>query len=134
MLAAASVPPEPRAKCVTGGEQWLLHRPTPRVDVAVKDDAVEMTPEFPGVKREELDVSVSDHTLPIRGTTSYAEEKKEAAYDQRERHKGEFSRTVVLPADGAGEVPGKLHSPTHPWVPGRERQALEPGPRGMISP
>ena len=87
---------------------WLelgasLERPMPRVDVVDKDDGVEVTVELPGVKKDELDVSVSNNTLTIRGATSHEEKEEKGEYYRREIRRGEFSRTVALPADVNGD-------------------------------
>ena len=50
------------------------------------------------MKKEDLDVSVSDDLLTIRATTKYEEEKEEGEYHRCEMRHGEFSRSVSLPA------------------------------------
>jgi len=80
-----------------------LERPMPRVDVVDKDDEVEVTAELPGVKKEDLDVSVSDNTLTIRSSTSHEEKEEKGEYYRREIRKGEFFRNVALPADVNGD-------------------------------
>ncbi len=82
---------------------FSLEQPVPRVDVVDKDDEVEVTAELPGVKKEELDVSVSDSTLTIRGSTSHEEKEEKDAYYRREIRQGEFSRTIALPAGIDGD-------------------------------
>lgn len=76
---------------------------TPRVDVIDQEDKVIVRAEVPGVKKDDLDVSLSDDAVTIRGTTRHEEEKKEGEYYRRELSEGEFSRTVPLPADVDGE-------------------------------
>ncbi len=78
-------------------------RPVPRVDVVEKDDAVEVTAELPGVKKGELDVSVSDDILTICGSTRHEENEEKGEYYHREIRQGEFSRTLALPAGVDGE-------------------------------
>ena len=92
-------------------EDWLpwsefetsFERPMPRVDVVDKDEAVEVTAELPGVKKDELDVTVSDNTLTIRGSTSHEEKEEKGEYYRREIHQGEFARTIALPAGVDGD-------------------------------
>ena len=50
-----------------------------------------------GVNKEDLDVSISDNTLTIRGTLSSGEEADTENYHLQECYWGEFSRTVTLP-------------------------------------
>jgi HSP20 family protein len=76
------------------------------VDMYETDDAVIVKTAVPGIKPEELDVSVTGDTLTIKGETSAEEEIKEENYIRRERRYGAFSRSLALPvsvvADKAG--------------------------------
>lgn len=71
----------------------------PAVDVIDRPDHVLVRAEIPGVKKEDLDISVSDNMVTIRGTTKHEEEKKEEQYYRREMSRGEYSRSISLPAD-----------------------------------
>lgn len=50
-----------------------------------------------GVNRDDLDVSISDNTLTIKGTLSSGEEIDAENYHIQECYWGEFSRTLALP-------------------------------------
>jgi HSP20 family protein len=50
-----------------------------------------------GVNKSELDVSISDNTLSIRGTLSAGNEDNVENYFLQECYWGEFSRSLVLP-------------------------------------
>lgn len=50
-----------------------------------------------GVNKEDLDVSISDNTLTIRGTLSSGDEHDAENYHLQECYWGEFARTVTLP-------------------------------------
>lgn len=50
-----------------------------------------------GVNKAELDVSISDNTLTIRGTLSAGSEEGVENYFLQECYWGEFSRSIVLP-------------------------------------
>lgn len=50
-----------------------------------------------GVNKEDLDVSISDNTLTIRGTLSSGDETDAVNFHLQECYWGEFSRTVTLP-------------------------------------
>ena len=54
--------------------------------------------ELPGIKSEELDISVTGDTLSIAGERKISEEKGDVKYHRREREAGKFSRVVNLPA------------------------------------
>jgi len=71
----------------------------PAVDVIDRPDHIVVRAEVPGVKKEDLDVSVSDNLVTIRATTKHEEEKEEGQYYRREMSRGEYSRSVSLPAD-----------------------------------
>ena len=50
-----------------------------------------------GVNKSELDVSISDNTLTIKGTLSAGEDEGVENYFLQECYWGEFSRSIVLP-------------------------------------
>jgi HSP20 family protein len=71
----------------------------PRVDVVDKEEDVLIRAEIPGVKKEDLDVSVTDHTVIIRGEAQQESAEEEGEYYLREMSYGAFSRSIPLPAD-----------------------------------
>ena len=54
--------------------------------------------ELPGLKAEDLDISVTGDTLSIAGERKMPVEDEKAQYHRREREAGKFSRIVSLPA------------------------------------
>jgi HSP20 family protein len=61
--------------------------------------------EVPGLKREDIDVTVEDNTLTLRGEKKHESEVKEEQLHRIERQYGSFSRTFSLPATvDAGKV------------------------------
>ncbi len=78
-----------------GGAQVRM----PRVDIIDKDEQVLIRAEMPGVRKEDLDVSVVGNTLTIRGISTHEEKEERGDYYRSEMSRGEFSRTVTLPAD-----------------------------------
>jgi len=54
--------------------------------------------ELPGVKAEELELSVTGDSLTLSGERKIAAEDENARYHRREREAGKFSRIVTLPA------------------------------------
>lgn len=75
----------------------------PKVDVIERDDEVVVKAEVPGVKKEDLDISVTDNTVTVRGCTSHELKEDAGDYYRMEMSRGEFSRTVALPADVDGD-------------------------------
>lgn len=70
----------------------------PSVDVIDRDDEVVVRAEVPGVDKKDLDVSMSDSEITIKGTTSREEKEEKGEYYRHEISRGSFSRTVTLPA------------------------------------
>jgi HSP20 family protein len=76
----------------------------PKVDILDHTDDIEVQAALPGVKKEDLEVSVTNQTITIRSSTK--EEKKEGEkgkYFRREISRGEFQRTLSLPDNVDGE-------------------------------
>lgn len=67
------------------------------VDMYETDDAIVVRAVVPGVKPEDLDVSVTGDTLTIKGETRAEEEVKEENYIRRERRYGSFCRSLLVP-------------------------------------
>ena len=84
------------------GEGGLEYR-MPRVDVIDRDEAVVVRAELPGVEKKDLDVSMTERTLTIKATTHRESEEEKGEYQRRETLRGEFLRTVTLPAEVNGE-------------------------------
>lgn len=76
----------------------------PAIDVAETDDGLEISADVPGVKADDLDVSVQGDTLVIKGEKSSDREEKEKDYHLVERRHGSFRRHIPLgfvPESGA---------------------------------
>ena len=69
----------------------------PATDVYETEDKVVVTVELPGLRPEDVKVSVEDSTLTISGKREFSDEVKEEHYHRIERRYGSFSRTVTLP-------------------------------------
>lgn len=71
----------------------------PAVDIIDREEELVVRAELPGMKKEDIDVSMSDNSVTISGQTKH--EAKEAAeqYYRCEISRGAFSRTVTLPAE-----------------------------------
>lgn len=71
----------------------------PALDVAVKDDAVIVEAELPGLKPEDIDISVQGNTLLITGEKRSEQEENRENYYHVERTWGSFRRSVALPTE-----------------------------------
>jgi HSP20 family protein len=58
---------------------------------------------LPGVKPEEVDITITDDTVTIKGEHKEEQETKEDDYLYRERYYGAFSRSVAIPVKVKGE-------------------------------
>jgi HSP20 family protein len=71
----------------------------PPVEVSEADGNVVVKMVVPGVEKEQLDISVADNTLTVRGELrKESEEKKKNFYRQEIRY-GSFQRAVPLPVE-----------------------------------
>ncbi|GIV68513.1 Hsp20/alpha crystallin family protein [Caldilinea sp.] len=68
------------------------------LDVAEKDDAFIIKASLPGVPAEDVEVTLTDNVLTIKGEVKEDKEIKEENYHLRERRFGTFMRSVTLPA------------------------------------
>ena len=68
-----------------------------KFDVSDSDDAIEVAAELPGIDEKDIDLTLSDGVLTLRGEKKAEEEKKERDYYLTERHYGSFSRSLRLP-------------------------------------
>lgn len=75
----------------------------PQVDVIDRDEEVVVRAELPGVDKKDLDVSMTDNTVTIKGTTQREEKEEKGDYYRHEIARGSFARTVTLPAEVDGE-------------------------------
>lgn len=70
----------------------------PLVNVTEGGDNYYVRAELPGMKAEDLDISVTGNSLSIAGERRIRAEDEKANYHRREREAGKFSRVISLPA------------------------------------
>jgi HSP20 family protein len=71
----------------------------PGMDLYQTDEAVVIKMGLPGVEPGDIQVSVTDGVLTVRGAVKEEKEEKEKTYHLRERRFGSFSRSVKLPSN-----------------------------------
>jgi HSP20 family protein len=71
----------------------------PKVDLVDRAKELVVRAELPGVEKKDLEVSMTEHTVTIRATTHHEDEKEEGEYFRKEMSRGEFLRTIPLPAE-----------------------------------
>jgi len=86
-----------------GGMPAPFEGRTPKVDVINRDKEVLVKAELPGVKKEDIDVQVSGNSVIIRASTKQEKTEEEGDYHRRELSRGEFMRSLTLPAEVDGD-------------------------------
>ena len=71
----------------------------PAIEMFDKEDKYVVKAELPGMKEEDIDVSISDDTLTIKGERQSENEVKEENYYCCERSYGSFFRSITLPTN-----------------------------------
>ena len=69
----------------------------PSVDLSETDDAIEVKVDLPGIKPDDVDISVSENRLTIQGERKEEKETKDKTRHRVERHYGSFYRSITLP-------------------------------------
>ena len=82
--------------------QWA-----PAVDVLTKDADLVIRAELPGLKQEDVDITLQNGLLTISGEHKVEEEQERANYHVKERRYGSFRRSMTLP-EGTDE--SKVHA------------------------
>jgi HSP20 family protein len=69
----------------------------PPVDIVEGKDKIELTVELPGFKENQVQLTVEDGLLTIRGERKFESEDKDENYHRIERSYGTFVRSFTLP-------------------------------------
>lgn len=72
---------------------------TPHVDIIDRDHEVFIKAELPGVDKDDVEVTLSDQSVTIKGSTKAEEKEEKGDYYRCEISQGAFSRTLALPAE-----------------------------------
>jgi HSP20 family protein len=78
---------------------WL-----PAVDVQETQDAFVLTADLPGVDPKNIDITMENGVLTLRGRRESEQTKEEHGYRRIERSHGEFFRRFTLPDSADGEA------------------------------
>jgi HSP20 family protein len=96
LVSPVAAPAQP----VADEEEWDENEPILgqlAVDVYETKEKLVVKARTAGVNKNDLDVSIADNTLSIRGTLSAGGEEDVENYHLQECYWGEFSRSLVLP-------------------------------------
>lgn len=78
-----------------GGNGFL----NPRLDVVETETGYEVSVELPGIEQKDLDVTVANGVLTLKGEKKAESESKDKGRLYAERSYGAFQRSLSLPAD-----------------------------------
>lgn len=96
---------EPLRNFGTRMAEWMA----PASDASSDDAAYRITMELPGVEEKDIDLSVNDGLLTVKGEKNTEHEEKSETWFFTERQYGAFSRSFRLPADAdADNIDAKL--------------------------
>lgn len=84
---------EPRRRSGDAGD-WF-----PSLDLSETKSEIVVKAEIPGMDPKDIDISLSDGVLSIRGERKQEKEEKEEDYHLIERSYGSFARSVALPKE-----------------------------------
>jgi HSP20 family protein len=82
-----------RSQGQAGQRMWA-----PALDISERKDAYVVTIEVPGVRPEDLDITLEDGLLTIQGERQFTQESSEQQFHRVERRYGSFRRSITLPA------------------------------------
>ena len=86
----------PRTWAGAGAESENLNLP---LDIRATPSELVVTAALPGVKPEDVDITVTGDTLTITGRSQQENRTEEEGYLYQEIRRGTFSRSVTLPAE-----------------------------------
>ena len=76
---------------------------SPAIDVKENDQEYLIEAEFPGVDKKDIDVSIKDRNICLKGEKKTFNEEKKEDYHHMERTYGSFFRTIPLAGDADPE-------------------------------
>jgi HSP20 family protein len=75
----------------------------PALDISERKDAYLVTVELPGLKPQDLDITMEDGLLTIQGERQFTSESSEQQFHRVERRYGAFRRSITLPTHAMAE-------------------------------
>jgi HSP20 family protein len=81
-----------------GNDRAMTTAWAPALDISERKDAYLVTVELPGLKPEDLDITMEDGLLTIKGERQFTSESSEQQFHRVERRYGAFRRSITLPA------------------------------------
>src|SRR5690606_35394551 len=69
----------------------------PAVELTEENGGYRLTAELPGIRREDIEITLEDNVLTLKGQKQEEKEEKDKHYYLSERRYGEFQRSFLLP-------------------------------------
>jgi HSP20 family protein len=89
----------PLGRLESNSEMLAMVDWTPSADISETDTAYLIKAEIPGVKKEDVKVTIQDGMLTIQGERKMEKEEKDKKFHRIERSYGSFMRSFRLPDD-----------------------------------
>lgn len=74
-----------------------IEREVPSIDLSETEDTLIIKAEVPGIDPKDLEISITDNILTIKGEMKQGDDEEKGDYHRMERSYGFFSRTLQLP-------------------------------------
>lgn len=75
----------------------------PSVDISETQNAIVLEAELPGMKPEEVDITIDNNVITLRGERKFEKKDERDNYHRVERSYGSFTRSFTLPRTVTGE-------------------------------
>lgn len=95
---------------------------SPLVDIKEEKDCFLVIADVPGANKEDIDISLENHVLTLKGQRHFEQTVQHQGYTRRERTQGQFYRRFSLPqtADDAKITARYIHGVLEIRIPKRE--------------
>jgi HSP20 family protein len=84
----------PQATEEVSNRRWM-----PAVDIRESEDALSLLCELPGLKREDVTITLENNVLTISGERKFERDEKQDDFHRIERAYGSFTRSFTLPSN-----------------------------------
>jgi HSP20 family protein len=81
------------------GEEMSSRAWTPAVDIAESDDRLTLYAELPGLKKDDVEITLEDNVLTVRGERRFEGDETKESFHRIERAYGAFHRAFHLPSN-----------------------------------
>ncbi len=82
-----------------GPSEWRTESFRPSVDIVEEESQIRVEVEIPGVDPRDVEVSVAENSVTVRGEKRIESREEDKGYHRAERPVGSFRRTIPLPIE-----------------------------------